>query len=75
MLRKAGVDLFVVDEVHRVSIWGHDFRPDYPFIAPALELLGNPPFCGMTATAGPTRKEIEKQIGRKLLQSASAPTG
>lgn len=68
VLRKAGVDLFVVDEVHCVSIWGHDFRPDYLFIAPALELLGNPPFCGMTATAGPAmRKEIEKQIGRKLL--------
>lgn len=67
-LRKMGVDLFVVDEVHCVSIWGHDFRPDYLFIAPALKLLGNPPFCGMTATAGSRiREDINHQIDRKLV--------
>lgn len=67
-LARAGVDLFVVDEVHCVSIWGHDFRPDYLFIAPALQMLGSPPFCGMTATAGPEmRREIESQIVRRLV--------
>jgi ATP-dependent DNA helicase RecQ len=67
-LLKAGVDLFVVDEVHCVSIWGHDFRPDYLFIAPALELLGSPTFCGMTATAGPDmREDIKSQVGRCLV--------
>lgn len=66
-LRKAKIDIVVVDEVHCVSVWGHDFRPDYFFIAPALDLLGNPTFCGMTATADPTMKaEIEEQIGRRL---------
>lgn len=70
-LKQAGVDLFVVDEVHCVSAWGHDFRPDYLFIAPALKMLGNPPFCGMTATAGPAmRKEIVARIGPLATVSA-----
>lgn len=67
-LRSCGVDLFVVDEVHCVSIWGHDFRPDYLFIPSALDLIGNPPLCGMTATAGSAmRREIETQLHRRLV--------
>jgi len=58
-LRQAGVDLFVVDEAHCVSMWGHDFRPDYLFIQEARQALGNPPALAMTATAPPrVRDEI-----------------
>src|ERR687891_1614313 len=52
-LHAAGVGFVVVDEVHCVSMWGHDFRPDYLFIRRALESLGSPPLLGMTATASP----------------------
>ena len=52
-LRQAGVSLVVVDEAHCISLWGHDFRPDYLSIPAALPELGNPPLLAMTATASP----------------------
>lgn len=62
-LRCAGLDLFVVDEAHCVSMWGHDFRPDYLFIQQARQALGSPPALAMTATAPPrVRDEIVESI-------------
>ncbi|MBA3476300.1 MAG: ATP-dependent DNA helicase RecQ, partial [Actinobacteria bacterium] len=69
----AGIDigLVVIDEVHCVSMWGHDFRPDYLFIRRALDALGHgragkPAILGMTATATPaTEREIAAALGRK----------
>ncbi len=66
-LRSIGVGLVVIDEVHCVSMWGHDFRPDYLFIRRALEELGEPAVLGMTATATPAAaREIAQALGREL---------
>jgi ATP-dependent DNA helicase RecQ len=67
LLTEVGIGLVVVDEVHCVSMWGHDFRPDYLFIRRALEALGEPALLGMTATATPeTARGIGSALGRTL---------
>ena len=47
------VGLFVVDEAHCVSQWGHDFRPDYFRLADAARWLGARAIVASTATATP----------------------
>jgi ATP-dependent DNA helicase RecQ len=49
----ARVGLFVVDEAHCVSQWGHDFRPDYFRLADAARLLDARAVLASTATATP----------------------
>src|SRR5947209_2560397 len=56
-LRQAKPSLFVVDEAHCVSEWGHDFRPDYLNLAAAIEAVGRPPVLALTATAAPPVRE------------------
>jgi superfamily II DNA helicase RecQ len=53
MLSRVKIDLFVIDEAHCVSQWGHDFRPAYLQIRDALASLGYPPVLALTATATP----------------------
>ncbi len=58
-----GVSLFVVDEAHCASQWGHDFRPSYLALRKAIEDLGSPPILAATATAPPhVRDDICHQL-------------
>ncbi|MEI7644508.1 MAG: RecQ family ATP-dependent DNA helicase [Chloroflexales bacterium] len=62
-LKRCGVSLFVVDEVHCLSLWGMSFRPDYLFIGQALDELGRPPLLALTATAS---QETQAEVGQIL---------
>jgi len=63
------VSFMAVDEAHCVSLWGHDFRPDYARVGEIRAKLGNPPVLGLTATATP---DVQRDILTRL-QVPDAP--
>ncbi|MGE5468549.1 MAG: RecQ family ATP-dependent DNA helicase [Ignavibacteria bacterium] len=64
-LKQNPIDVFVIDEAHCISDWGHDFRPAFLEIAGALKHLGNPPVLALTATASErVVDDIRRQLGR-----------
>jgi len=65
-LLQRDISLFVVDEAHCVSQWGHDFRPDYLTLGSIAERVGRPPILALTATATQTvRDDIVRQLGMR----------
>jgi ATP-dependent DNA helicase RecQ len=73
-MREVAVGLFVVDEAHCVSQWGHDFRPDYFRLADAARWLGALTIVASTATATPqVAGDIVRRLG--LRDPARVTTG
>ena len=62
-LQTQKVSLFVIDEAHCISQWGHDFRPAFLDIPSAIRSLGSPPVLALTATA---TDEVIHDIGEQL---------
>ncbi len=62
-LRAHPPSLFVVDEAHCISEWGHDFRPDYLQLGEVIEALGHPVTLAMTATA---TEQVRQEIIARL---------
>ncbi|MAT04412.1 MAG: ATP-dependent DNA helicase RecG [Acidimicrobiaceae bacterium] len=61
--------LIVIDEVHCISDWGHDFRPDYRRIGRLLDKLAGTsvPILGCTATANDrVVADVAVQLGAEL---------
>jgi len=62
-LRQMDIGLFVVDEAHCVSQWGHDFRPDYFRLGDAARYVGAQAVVASTATATPrVARDVERRL-------------
>ena len=77
-LKSHKVALFVVDEAHCISQWGHDFRPDYLALRTAIQAVNPYSVALLTATATPeVREDIIKQLHvekcETIIQSVERP--
>ncbi len=61
--KKVNISFFAIDEVHCISEWGHDFRPEYRRLRPLIEQIGRVPIIALTATATP---KVQEDIMKNL---------
>jgi ATP-dependent DNA helicase RecQ len=63
-IQRTKISLFVVDEAHCISEWGHNFRPDYLKLAEASRKAGAERVLALTATATPSVvADIQRAFG------------
>lgn len=63
LLKKIKLSLFAVDEVHCISQWGHDFRPEYAQLSMLQKRFPQVPRVALTASADmKTRAEIIERL-------------
>ena len=77
-LKSHEFSLFVVDEAHCISQWGHDFRPDYLALRTAIQAVKPYSVALFTATATPeVREDIVNQLQvetcETIIQSVERP--
>lgn len=66
ILSEININLFVVDEAHCVSQWGHDFRPEYLKLKSLFAQFSSAPILAITATATPqVRQDIMTNLGMR----------
>ncbi len=66
LLRKTGVSFIAIDEAHCVSMWGHNFRPEYRQLGLLKEVFGDVTIGAYTATAiEQVRNDIAEQLHLK----------
>ena len=63
LLARGQLSLFAIDEVHCVSQWGHDFRPEYRALTVLHQRYASVPRIALTATADAlTRADIVERL-------------
>ncbi|WP_079530156.1 RecQ family ATP-dependent DNA helicase [Halobacillus hunanensis] len=73
-LTKMHVDLFVIDEAHCISQWGHEFRTDYLKLSHSIKQVGNPVVLALSATATPeVQTDIKEQLARPEMDAVVYP--
>ncbi len=63
LLRESKIEAIILDEAHCVSMWGHDFRPEYRRLGGLKDIFPNTPIHAYTATATEkVRDDIAEQL-------------
>ena len=63
LLKQIPISFYAIDEAHCISVWGHDFRPEYRNIRQIVEEIGRAPIITLTATATPkVQSDIQKNL-------------